>query len=193
MEFGPRALGNRSILGDPRVKDMQKKMNLKIKNRESFRPFAPAILEEYKQEFFNLNYESPYMLITKNLAEKFLVDLSTNNSNFKGIEKVNEIRSELPAITHIDNSCRVQTVSKSRNFQFYSLLEQFYKITKCPILINTSFNVRGEPIVCSPEDAFRCFLYTQIDVLILGSFIIEKTNLPDNIQNFFQKPLLIED
>ena len=193
MEFGPRALGNRSILGDPRISDMQKKMNLKIKNRESFRPFAPAILEEFKKEYFNLNLESPYMLLTRKLNDTFLISSSVYNEKLYGIEKVNEIRSELPAITHIDNSCRVQTVSKKRNYLFYSLLKEFYELTKCPVLINTSYNVRGEPIVCTPEDAFRCFIFTQIDILVLGSFIIRKENLPENIKTFFKKPLLIDD
>ena len=193
MEFGPRALGNRSILGDPRIKDMQKKMNIKIKNRESFRPFAPAILEEFKEEYFGLDNESPYMLFTRNLSKKYLVNPSLDRINLKGIEKVNEIRSELPAITHIDNSCRVQTVSKLRNPEFYALLKEFYEMTNCPVLINTSFNVRGEPIVCTPEDAFRCFVFTQIDILVLGSFIIEKRELPNDIKKLFPKPFLIED
>ena len=192
MEFGPRSLGNRSILGDPRIKDMQKKMNLKIKNRESFRPFAPAILEEFKEQYFNLKEESPYMLFTKKLDDKFLYKSSNILTEMKGIDRVNEVRSTLPAITHIDNSCRIQTVSE-KNGLFYSLLKNFYAITSCPVIINTSFNVRGEPIVCTPEDAFRCFIFTDIDVLVLGSFIIFKHQVSHRTKTLFMKPFLIED
>ena len=193
MEYGPRALGNRSILGDPRIKDMQKKMNLKIKNRESFRPFAPVILDGFQKEYFDIDIFSPYMLLTKKLQDKFLLDTSYDSDNFKGVDKVNQIRSLLPAITHIDNSCRLQIVEKSRNKIFYELIEQFYYKTQCPVLINTSFNVRGEPIVCTPEDALKCFIYTDIDVLVLGSFLINKRNLPDNIKSSFPSPFTIED
>ena len=192
MEYGPRALGNRSILGDPREGEMQKKMNLKIKNRESFRPFAPAILDGYQREYFNLMQESPYMLITRNLDKNFLISVDNNEYN-SGLSRVNQIRSTLPAITHIDNSCRVQTVKKERNSKFHSLLKAFYDLTGCPVLINTSFNVRGEPIVCTPEDAFRCFIYTKIDYLILGSFMINKAEMPADLSDKFSKPILIED
>ncbi len=192
MEYGPRALGNRSILGDPRVIDMQKKMNIKIKNRESFRPFAPAILNGHQNEYFNLKDESPYMLITRSLSDQFLKEVN-DNEELRGIEKVNQIRSELPAITHIDNSCRVQTVSEERNPKFYSLINEFYQLTNCPLLINTSYNVRGEPIVCTPEDALRCFVNTEIDILALGSFLITKEALPQNINSKFLKLNLIDD
>ena len=192
MEYGPRALGNRSILGDPRDPEMQKKMNLKIKFRESFRPFAPAILEGFQYEYFNLKDESPYMLLTRNLDSKFLVK-SSKKSKYRGVEKVNEIRSSLPAITHIDNSCRVQTVSQERNKEFYNLINEFYKITNCPVLINTSFNVRGEPIVCSPEDALRCFVNTNIDILVIENFLIKKDCLEEDIKDKFLKPILVED
>tara|TARA_B100000212_G_scaffold342416_1_gene329453 strand:- start:6093 stop:7925 length:1833 start_codon:yes stop_codon:yes gene_type:complete len=192
MEFGPRALGNRSILGDPRVPEMQKIMNIKIKNRESFRPFAPVILEEFKKEYFDLDYESPYMLQTKKITDKFIIQAS-RVKQIQSVELVNEIRSNLPAITHVDYSCRVQTVSKKRNKLFYDLLSEFYKITKSPVLINTSFNVRGEPIVASPEDALRCFVYTNIDILVLGNIVVSKKDLPIDIKNKINKPLLIED
>tara|TARA_Y100001968_G_scaffold183126_1_gene167720 strand:- start:33 stop:1274 length:1242 start_codon:yes stop_codon:yes gene_type:complete len=193
MEYGPRALGNRSILGDPRVADMQKRMNLKIKFRESFRPFAPVVLDGFQKEYFNMEIESPYMLLTRNLSSKFLTNLDNNESKYLGIERVNQIRSSLPAITHIDNSCRVQTVSSERNPLFHKLLEQFNQITSSPVLINTSFNVRGEPIVCTPEDALRCFLYTNIDILVLGSFLIKKSSCDDDLKKRFLKPILIED
>tara|TARA_B100000886_G_C20422448_1_gene492249 strand:+ start:809 stop:2644 length:1836 start_codon:yes stop_codon:yes gene_type:complete len=193
MEYGPRALGNRSILGDPRIKEMQKKMNLKIKNRESFRPFAPAIIEEFQEEYFDLKQESPYMLITRKLNKKFLFNHINKDDKINGLDQVNQIRSSLPAITHIDNSCRVQTVNKKRNPEFHKLISTFYKITGCPVLINTSFNVRGEPIVCTPEDALRCFIYTSIDTLVLGKFIINKEELNSDFKSFFYKPIIIED
>lgn len=151
MEFGPRALGNRSILGDPRDPGMQKAMNLKIKFRESFRPFAPAVLAEYAHEYFDLDRASPYMLLTNQVKKKII-----------------------PAVTHIDNSARPQTVHRETNPRFHALLEEFHKQTGCPVLINTSFNVRGEPIVCTPEDAYRCFMRTNIDYLVLESFILDK-------------------
>ncbi len=193
MEYGPRALGNRSILGDPRIKNMQKKMNLKIKNRESFRPFAPAILEEYKEEYFGMKIESPYMLLTRNLQENFLIKQNTKEKKVRGIERVNDIRSSVPAITHIDNSCRVQSVSKSRNDLFYLLIKEFYNLSKCPILINTSFNVRGEPVVCTPEDAFNCFIHTGMDVIVLGNFKVDKDSLQKGFEKNFDKPFTIED
>ena len=192
MEYGPRALGNRSILGDPRVPDMQKKMNLKIKNRESFRPFAPAIIDSYKKELFEIDYSSPYMLLTRKLSKKYLKELDLNDDR-SGIERVNQIRSDFPAITHMDNSCRLQTVSKERNTKFYRLITEFNNLTGCPLVINTSFNVRGEPIVCTPEDALRCFTNTSMDILVIGSFIIEKSNLPVNLNSNFLKLNLVED
>ena len=192
MEYGPRALGNRSILGDPRNLQMQKNMNLKIKKRESFRPFAPSIIDGFQDEYFKINQESQYMLITRQLNEKFLLEINKKQNNF-GLNKVNQIRSKLPAITHIDNSCRVQTVKKERNPKFHKLLSDFYDLTGCPVLINTSFNVRGEPIVCTPEDAFRCFAFTNIDYLVLGSFLVKKDEIPSEISSKFNKPILIND
>ena len=175
MEFGPRALGNRSILADPRVENMQKNLNLKVKFRESFRPFAPAIIFEKVSEYFNLNVESPYMLLVSNVNEKQKVK-STNSDEFFGIEKLNLKRSKISAVTHVDYSARVQTVKKETNSRFYSLIQKFYEKTGCPVLVNTSFNVRGEPIVCTPEDAINCFMSTNLDVLVLENCLIYKSD-----------------
>ena len=175
MEFGPRALGGRSIIADPRQINMQKKLNLQIKFRESFRPFAPAVLEENVNDWFELNEKSPYMLLVSNVKNKHL---KIPKSNLKGLNKVNEVRSILPAITHVDNSARIQTVNKSENPFFYKLIYSFKKITKVPVLINTSFNIRGEPIVCTPEDAIQCFLGTHLDMLLLENYFLIKENQP---------------
>ena len=175
MEFGPRALGARSILGDPRSENMQKNLNLKVKFRESFRPFAPAIIFEKVSEYFNLNVESPYMLLVSNVNEKQKVK-STNSDEFFGIEKLNLKRSKISAVTHVDYSARVQTVKKETNSRFYSLIQKFYEKTGCPVLVNTSFNVRGEPIVCTPEDAINCFMSTNLDVLVLENCLIYKSD-----------------
>jgi carbamoyltransferase len=181
MEFGPRSLGNRSILGDARSPNMQKTMNLKIKFRESFRPFAPAILSEKSSEYFKLNIVSPYMLIVAEINDNLKIHV--DDSEYFGIDKLNKIRSTVPSITHIDYSARVQTVHKSTNSKFYELLESFNKLTGSPVLINTSFNVRGEPIVCSIEDAYTCFMRTGIDVLVVNDFVMiknEQLNFEDN-------------
>jgi carbamoyltransferase len=175
MEFGPRALGARSIIADPRNTDMQKNLNLKIKFRESFRPFAPSVLKEHSKDWFKLDIQSPYMLFTSQIAQNKLVKNETNKVE-KISQKINNIRSAIPAVTHVDNSARFQTIEESYNKKFYDLILEFYKETKCPILINTSFNVRGEPIVLSPEDAYNCFLGTGIDILILEDFILYKSN-----------------
>jgi carbamoyltransferase len=177
MEFGPRALGARSILGNPMSPDMQKVMNLKIKNRESFRPFAPAVLSEYASEWFDLKMTSPYMLIVADVKQNKQVR-QENISNVLGMERVNLIRSKIPAVTHIDNSARIQTVDGNYNPLFHSLLKKFYDETQCPILINTSFNVRGEPIVESPKDAYQCFMRTQMDYFVIGPFYLSKLNQP---------------
>jgi len=174
MEFGPRALGNRSILGDPRSEVMQKNLNLKIKYRESFRPFAPSILEEKVSEWFDYDIKSPYMLMVSNVKKDKLRPVSEEDQKLFGIEKLNIVRSDVPAITHVDYSARIQTVSKQTNKLYYRLIEKFYKITSVPILINTSFNTRGEPIVCSIEDAFKCFLTTDLDFLVCGNQILDK-------------------
>lgn len=175
MEFGPRALGARSILGDPRRPDMQKIMNLKIKFRESFRPFAPAVLEEEAGKWFNIDRPSPFMLLVADVKENKRKVISEAAKNLFGIERLNVARSEIPAVTHIDYSARLQTVSKKTNGAFYRLIRNFYEKTGCPVVVNTSFNVRGEPIVCTPEDAYRCFMRTEIDYLALGNFLIDKT------------------
>ena len=174
MEFGPRALGSRSILGDPRSETMQKNMNLKIKFRESFRPFAPAIINEHLKEWFNINSESPYMLFVTNILEKHFAAVSEKDKNKKGIDLLNIKRSSLPATTHVDYSSRIQTVHKETNLKFYNLLKEFYEQTNCPVLINTSFNVRGEPIVCSIQDAYNCFTKTNLDILVCGNYILKK-------------------
>ena len=171
MEFGPRALGNRSIIADPTSKDMQKKLNLKIKFREGFRPFAPIILEEKINEWFEYGMISPYMLLVDSLKKD---KRKIKTDNFKGLEKLNTPRSEVQAITHVDFSARIQTVNNHSNIKFYKLLQKFNELKKIPILINTSFNVRGEPIVCTPSDAFKCFMATDMDILVLQNFILEK-------------------
>ena len=163
MEFGPRALGSRSILADPRNKNMQKQLNLKIKFRESFRPFAPSILEEYYQQWFELDCSSPYMLLVAKVKKKKLIRSSQKQIN---LSSINNLRSIIPSVTHVDNTARVQTVSVETSPKYYKLIKEFYKLTNTPILINTSFNVRGEPIVCSPEDAFKCFMGTNLDILL---------------------------
>lgn len=174
MEFGPRALGSRSILGDPRNPKMQSTMNLKIKQRESFRPFAPAILAHRVQEYFDYSGESPYMLMVAHVLDSKRIPPTEGYEGLFGTEKLNVPRSEFPAVTHVDYSARLQTVRKETNPKFYSLLERFDRKTGCPMLINTSFNVRGEPIVCTPEDAFRCFMGTEMDYLVIGNFVLSK-------------------
>jgi carbamoyltransferase len=174
MEFGPRALGARSILGDPRNRDMQTTMNLKIKYRESFRPFAPCVLREKVSEWFEHDGDSPYMLLVAPVHPDRCRALTEEDKKKQGLERLKVIRSEVPAITHVDNSARVQTVHEETNPRFARLLRAWEQRTGCPVLINTSFNVRGEPIVCSPEDAYRCFLRTEMDVLVLGNHVLLK-------------------
>ena len=174
MEFGPRALGSRSILGDPRASDMQKRLNLKIKYRESFRPFAPSVRHEDVAEWFELDEASPYMLLVADVAEKHRVAMTDEQKALFGIDKLNVPRSTIPAVTHVDYSARVQTVHRDTNPRFHQLLSKFRDMTGCPVLVNTSFNVRGEPIVCTPEDAFRCFMGTELDVLAIGNCMLRK-------------------
>ena len=174
MEFGPRSLGGRSIIGDPRNQKMQSVMNLKIKYRESFRPFAPSILEEDVSEQFEINEKSPYMLLVAPVKKDLCYEMDEIQKKLFGIEKLNIPRSEIPAITHIDYSARIQTVSKKNNPRYYKLIKSFKEITGCASLINTSFNVRGEPIVCTPQDAFRCFMRTEMDILVLENQILYK-------------------
>jgi carbamoyltransferase len=180
MEFGPRALGARSILGDPRSPKMQCTMNLKIKYRESFRPFAPAVLGEKVSDWFEMDARSPYMLLVAPVKEDKRMEMSEEQKQLFGIDLLNVPRSRIPAITHIDYSARVQTVHRETNPRFYDLIKAFGNKTDCPVLINTSFNVRGEPIVCRPEEAYKCFMRTEMDTLVLGNFVLDKAE---------QKPL----
>jgi len=178
MEFGPRALGARSIIGDARSSKMQAIMNLKIKFRESFRPFAPSVLNEFKSDWFDIDTESPYMLLVAAVKNEKQRKMTTEEEKLWGIEKLNIVRSEVPAITHIDYSARLQTVHKDTNPDYYGLIERFYSKTGCPVIINTSFNVRGEPIVCTPLDAYKCFMRTNMDYLVLGNYILSKDEQP---------------
>ncbi len=178
MEFGPRALGGRSIIGDPRSSKMQSLMNLKIKYRESFRPFAPAIKAESVSEWFDIDRESPYMLLVAPVKENKRCGMTEEQKQLFGIDKLNIQRSEIPAVTHVDYSARIQTIHKETNPRFYNLINQFEAITGCPILINTSFNVRGEPIVYSPEDAYRCFMRTEMDYLVMQNILLDKAEQP---------------
>ena len=180
MEFGPRALGNRSIIGDPRNPKMQSIMNLKIKYRESFRPFAPSVLAEKVHEWFEMDSESPYMLMVAGVRQDKRIPITEEQKNLFGIDLLNIPRSQIPAITHVDYSARIQTVHKNTNKRYYDLISEFEKETQCPVLINTSFNVRGEPIVCTPEQAYLCFMRTEMDTLVLENFVIDKND---------QKPL----
>jgi carbamoyltransferase len=174
MEFGPRSLGARSILGDPRSPTMQKNLNLKVKYRESFRPFAPAVLREDAANWFELDSDSPYMLIVADVRQDKRRAMTAAEQALFGIDKLNISRSEIPAVTHIDYSARIQTVSPATNPLFHRLLSQFKQLTGCPVLVNTSFNVRGEPIVCTPEDAFRCFMGNELDLLVVGNCVLKK-------------------
>ena len=178
MEFGPRALGARSIIGDPRNQKMQSVMNLKIKYRESFRPFAPSVLEEDLDRNFEMKNKSPYMLLVSPVKKELCIDMTTEQKKLFGIEKLNIRKSSLPAITHVDYSARIQTVSKKTNPRYYSLISAFKKLTNCSLIVNTSFNVRGEPIVCSPQDAYRCFMRTEMDVLVLQNQLLYKMDQP---------------
>ena len=176
MEFGPRALGGRSILGDPRSESMQKNLNLKVKYRESFRPFAPSVIYEEVKDWFNIDCKSPYMLFVAEIVDNKQKKISKEQEGLFGIDKLNVKRSEIPAVTHVDYSARVQTVHKETNPKFYNLLSKFKELTGCPVIVNTSFNVRGEPIVNTPNDAFNCFMGTELDKLVIGNCILEKKN-----------------
>jgi len=174
MEFGPRALGARSILGDARSPTMQKTLNLKVKYRESFRPFAPAVLAEDANRWFQIHCDSPYMLLVADVAERHRIAMTEAQRALFGIDKLNVPRSSIPAVTHVDYSARVQTVHKETNPKFHELISSFKNRTGCPVIVNTSFNVRGEPIVCTPEDAFRCFMGTGIEALAIGNCFLAK-------------------
>jgi carbamoyltransferase len=178
MEFGPRALGARSIIGDARSAKMQQIMNLKIKFRESFRPFAPACLAERVSDYFELDRQSPYMLLVASVRKDLWKELQDGKPP-PIRERINQIRSTIPAITHVDYSARVQTAAADSNPRFHAIIQEFDKLTGCGVIINTSFNVRGEPIVCTPEDAYRCFMRTEMDYLVLGSFILSKKDQPE--------------
>jgi carbamoyltransferase len=180
MEFGPRALGNRSILGDPRNKEMQKKMNLKIKYREGFRPFAPAVIEEDAENYFDLSVASPYMLFVADVKKEKRKNLASGFQEMSMWDKLYQERSEIPAVTHVDFSARIQTVHKETNPKFHKLLNAFKEKTACGVLVNSSFNVRGEPMVCSPEDAYKCFMSTEMDHLVIGNFLLVKVQQPDH-------------
>ena len=186
MEFGPRALGNRSILADPRSESMQKLLNLKVKYRESFRPFAPSILREDLSNWFEMDTDSPYMLLVANVVESQRKVITKEESVLSGVDKINYPRSTIPAVTHVDFSSRIQTVHKETNLTFYRLLKQFKKLTNFPVLVNTSFNVRGEPIVLTPEDAFRCFMGTELDVLVVGNAYMKKTEQPKSLYSNYR-------
>ncbi len=178
MEFGPRSLGGRSILGDPRSRKMQSIMNRKIKFRESFRPFAPSVLRENVSDYFDLDCDSPYMLLVAPVSPSRRIPMTEEQQRLFGIEKLNVVRSDLPSITHVDYSARIQTVHAETNPLYHALLTRFRDLTGCPVLVNTSFNVRGEPIVCTPKDAYLCFMRTEMDVLVLGSFVLDKHRQP---------------
>ncbi len=187
MEFGPRALGGRSILGDPRSDKMQKNLNLKVKYRESFRPFAPSILREDLTEWFDLNTDSPYMLFVASINLKKKIEMTNEQNNLFGINKLNIKRSEIPAVTHVDYSARIQTVTKNTNKLYYDLISKFKKKTGCSLIVNTSFNIRGEPIVNTPSDAFNCFMGTDLDYLVIGNCILDKMKQDKNLKKDYIK------
>jgi len=186
MEFGPRALGGRSILGDPRSDKMQKNLNLKVKYRESFRPFAPSVLRDDISSWFDISVDSPYMLLVANINSKKKIEMTEEQKKLFGIDKLNIKRSEIPAVTHVDYSARIQTVTKDNNNRYYDLISKFKEKTGCPILVNTSFNVRGEPIVNTPTDAFNCFMGTELDYLVIGDCILDKKKQDKNLKKNYK-------
>ena len=187
MEFGPRALGGRSILGDPRSDKMQKNLNLKVKYRESFRPFAPSVLREDLSNWFEINVDSPYMLLVSNISDQKKIEMTDEEKKLFGIDKLNIKRSDIPAVTHVDYSARIQTVTKTNNKKYYDLISKFKEKTGCPVIVNTSFNVRGEPIVNTPTDAFNCFMGTELDYLVIGNCILDKTKQNPNLKKDYKK------
>jgi carbamoyltransferase len=186
MEFGPRALGNRSILGDPRSPSMQRNLNLKVKYRESFRPFAPSVLRENVADWFDLDVDSPYMLMVAPLAERHIRKMTAEEEALFGLDKLNVARSTIPAVTHVDYSARVQTVHVETNPLYHALIGRFHALTGCPVVINTSFNVRSEPIVCTPEDAFRCFMGTELDLLVIGNSVLRKQDQDPELKTVYK-------
>ncbi len=187
MEFGPRALGGRSILGDPRSEKMQKNLNLKVKYRESFRPFAPSVLREDLSDWFEMNVDSPYMLLVANINPNKKIEMNNEQKNLFGIDKLNVKRSDIPAVTHVDYSARIQTVTKNTNNRYYDLISKFKEKTGCPVIVNTSFNVRGEPIVNTPIDAFNCFMGTELDYLVIGDCILDKSKQDPTLKKDYTK------
>jgi carbamoyltransferase len=179
MEFGPRALGARSIIGDPRSPEMQSAMNLKIKYRESFRPFAPSVLREKVNDWFELNADSPYMLLVADVVGPRRRKMTSEEDSLWGIEKLKVKRSDIPAVTHVDYSARIQTVRREDNPLYWEIIDAFGRKTGCPVVVNTSFNVRGEPIVCTPADSYRCFMRTEMDYLVLENYVLAKTDQPE--------------
>ncbi|WP_023648932.1 carbamoyltransferase [Candidatus Pelagibacter ubique] len=187
MEFGPRALGARSILADPRSSSMQKNLNLKVKYRESFRPFAPSVLRDDLSEWFNINNDSPYMLLVSNINSSKCLSMTEKQKNLFGVDKLNVKRSEIPAVTHVDYSARIQTINKDRNGKYFELIKKFKEITGCPVIVNTSFNIRGEPIVNTPRDAFNCFMGTELDTLVIGNYILRKIDQDQSLKKDYKK------
>ena len=187
MEFGPRALGGRSILGDPRSSEMQKNLNLKVKYRESFRPFAPSVLKEDLSDWFDISEDSPYMLMVANINKDKVISMSKEQKKLFGIDKLNIKRSEIPAVTHVDYSARIQTVHKETNEKYYKLIQKFKEKTNCPVIVNTSFNVRGEPIVNTPLDAFNCFMGTELDKLVIGNCYLDKKLQDPSLRKDYKK------
>ena len=192
MEFGPRALGSRSIIADPRSDKMQKKLNLKVKFRESFRPFAPSVLRSDVNDWFDLNCDSPYMLLVADVKKNIQIPMSDKDNRLFGIEKLNIKRSSIPTVTHVDYSARIQTVHEDTNPRYFKLLKKFKEITGCPVLVNTSFNVRGEPIVCTIEDAFKCFMGTNLDILVCEDFILQKGNQIKNSSSHYKDKIELD-
>ena len=192
MEFGPRALGGRSIIADPRSETMQKTLNLKVKFRESFRPFAPSVLREDVNSWFDFDKDSPYMLIVSNIKKEKQKKMSNEEKKLFGIEKLNVKRSDIPAVTHVDYSARIQTVNNKTNERYYNLIKKFKEKTNCPVIVNTSFNVRGEPIVNSPEDAFNCFMGTELDKLVIGNYYLEKKEQNPNLKKDYKKKFQLD-
>ena len=174
MEFGPRALGARSIIADPRAPNMQRQLNLKVKNRESFRPFAPSVLREDVNQWFDMDVDSPYMLLVADVANDKRIQIPKEEKALFGVDKLSVLRSDIPAVTHVDYTARVQTVHIETNPRYHAVIKRFKELTGCPVVVNTSFNVRGEPIVCTPEDAFRCFMGTELDVLVVENYLLFK-------------------
>lgn len=186
MEFGPRALGGRSIIADPRSPGMQKQLNMKVKFRESFRPFAPSVLREHVDAWFEIQSDSPYMLLVANVKESRRRTMSPDEQQLFGIDKLNVPRSDVPAVTHVDYSARIQTVHADTNPRYHALLTRFHEMTGCPVLVNTSFNVRGEPIICSPDDAFRCFMGTELDVLVIENCVMHKSAQDESLKSNYE-------